>query len=79
MHGIACRVSRLKDKIGTILLHLFDLCRLAGALLVGIGEFVVVVIVGVSLVGGVHKSTYEDRRMKMGKHGQGRMGGRSRN
>ena len=79
MHVIACRVSRFKDKSDTILMHLFDLCRLAGTLLVGIGEFVVVVVVRVSLVGGVHESTYEYRRMKMEKHGQGRERGKSRN
>ena len=57
------------------LMHLFDLCGLAGALLVGIGEFVVVVV-GVSLVGGIHESTYEDRHMKWENMGEeGRRGG----
>ena len=59
------------------LMHLFDLCGLAGALLVGIGEFVVVVV-GVSLVGGIHESTYEDRHIKWENMGRGREEGRPR-
>ena len=37
--------------------YLLDLCGLAGVLLVGVCESVVVAVAGVGLVGGVHEAT----------------------